>query len=179
MVDSRKTSTGKTSAGKTSTGRTAYPRTTTIDFLDRCSARVASFYRYWESKRQGRELPSRADLDPLEMKDWLAGIILVDVQQHPRKLTYRVVGSRSVDLRKADVTGKTVEEGFHGPTLAEVLENYRLVVEERMLVYDYDGTISHSGLMRDSETLMLPLSTDGKIVDKVIVYLEVEDLQKR
>lgn len=159
--------------------RAPYPRTTSIDFLERCSARVASFYRYWDGKRRGRALPSRADLDPLEMKAWLPGIILVDVQQQPRKLIYRVVGSRSVDLRRADVTGKTVEEGFHGPTLAEVLENYRLVVDDHVLVYDCDGTISHSGLIRASETLMLPLSSDGKIVDKVIVYLEVEDLMKR
>jgi len=121
-------------------------------------------------------MPSRADFDPIEMKEWLPGIILVDVQHNPRKLTYRLVGSHSVALRQADVTGKTVEEGYHGLTLAEVLENYRLVVDEQLLVYDYDATNSRSGLMRDSETLMLPLSSDGITVDKVIVYLEIEEL---
>lgn len=160
-------------------GPVPYPRTTSIDFLDRCSTRVASFYHHWDAKRRGRKMPSRADFDPIDMKEWLPGIILVDVQSNPRKLIYRLVGSRSVDLRQSDVTGKTVEEGYHGPTLAEVLENYRLVVDEQLLVYDCDGTNSRSGLMRDSETLMLPLSTDGKTVDKVIVYLEVEDLPSR
>jgi hypothetical protein len=155
-------------------GAAAYPRTTSIDFLNHCSQRIAAFYRHWDSKRRGRKMPSRADLDPLEMKEWLAGVIRVDVLRNPDRLIYRVVGSRSVELRQADVTGKTVEEGFHGPTLPQVLENYRLVVEDQILVYDCDGTLSHSGLMRASETLMLPLSSDGITVDKVIIYLETE-----
>jgi len=119
-------------------------------------------------------MPSRADIDPLEMREWLPGIILVDVFHDPRRLVYRLVGSRSVELRQSDVTGRRVEDGFHGPTLDGVLENYRLVVDEQKLVYDWDGTASRSGLMRDSETLMLPLSTDGETVDMVIVYLETE-----
>lgn len=156
-----------------------YPRLTSIDFLDRCSVHVASFYRHWDERRRGRKMPSRADFDPLEMKEWLPGIILVDVAHNPRRLIYRLVGSRSVALRQNDVTGKTVEEGFHGSTLSDVLENYRLVIDEQMLVYDYGGTSSRSGLMRDSETLMLPLSSDGVTVDKVIVYLETEELLQR
>ncbi|MBK8159840.1 MAG: PAS domain-containing protein [Rhodospirillaceae bacterium] len=158
---------------------TQYPRLTSVDFLEQCSVHVASFYRHWDAKRLGRRMPSRADFDPLEMKEWLPGIILVDVTHHPRTLTYRLVGSRSVALRASDVTGKTVEEGYHGPTLDEVLENYRLVVDAQLLVYDRAGTLARSGLMRDSETLMLPLSSDGVTVDKVIVYLEIEELSLR
>ncbi len=156
-----------------------YPRYTTLEFLTHCSPRVAAFYHYWDGKRRGRGMPSRADLDPLEMKEWLPGIIMVDVFNNPRRLVYRLVGTRSVELRQSDVTGKAVEDGFHGPTLAEVLENYRLVVDERKLVYDYDGTASRSGLMKDSETLMLPLSSDGRDVDIVIVYLETEPVDAR
>lgn len=156
-----------------------YPRMTSTDFLDRCSVRVASFYRHWDAKRQGRRMPSRADLDPLEMKEWLPGIILVDVAHNPRRLTYRLVGSRSVALRQSDVTGRTVEEGYHGSTLSDVLENYRLVIDEQVPVYDHGGTNSRSGLIQDSETLMLPLSSDGVTVDKVIVYLEIEELSSR
>ena len=158
---------------------TPYPRLTSVDFLDRCTVHVASFYHHWDAKRLGRRMPSRADFDPLEMKEWLPGIILVDVTHNPRSLTYRLVGSRSVALRQSDVTGRRVEDGYHGPTLSEGLENYRLVVDEQVLVYDRDGTISRSGLMRASETLMLPLSSDGVTVDKVIVYLEVEETLPR
>ena len=47
--------------------------------LARCTPRVASFYRLWESKLHGRRMPSRADFDPLEMKEWLPGIVLLGI----------------------------------------------------------------------------------------------------
>jgi hypothetical protein len=45
-----------------------YRRSTSLEFLDRCPAPVAAFYRYWDSKRAGRAMPSRADLDLADMK---------------------------------------------------------------------------------------------------------------
>jgi hypothetical protein len=150
----------------------SYPRTTSIEFLDRCSPATAAFYRYWDGARRGRPMPARADLDPLEMKPWLPGLILVDVKRNPFRLVYRLVGERSVEVRGFSPTGKTVEEGFHGTVLAEVLENYRLVVEEKKLVYDWDSLPSASGLLCNAGVLLLPLSSDGDTVDMVVAYLE-------
>ena len=150
-----------------------YPRKTSLDFLEHCSPRVAAFYRYWDSKRQGRQMPSRADLDPIEMKPWLPGITLIDVFQDPRRLVYRLVGTKIIELRGRDVAGMTVEEGFIGSSLEDVLENYRLVIEEKTLVYDWDPLPSPDGWFREPEGLLLPLSSDGETVDKVIIYSEV------
>ncbi|MBI2254037.1 MAG: PAS domain-containing protein [Proteobacteria bacterium] len=155
---------------------TIYRRSTSLDFLATCSPMLASFYAYWDEKRGGRKMPSRTDLDPIEMKRWLPGIIIVDVLENPRRLVYRLVGSRSVALRQADVTGKTIAEGYHGTSLDDVMENYRLVIDEHQIVYDAEQTPSGSGLLKDTETLLLPLSTDGEKVDKVIIYLEVANI---
>lgn len=149
-----------------------YPRLTSLDFLDVCLPATADFYRYWESKRRGRKMPARSDLDPLEMRLWLPGIILVEVERNPFRLVYRVVGTRSVDLRSSEVTGRAVEEGKHGIKLPHVLENYRLVIEERKLVYDWDGTAGRSGDDIATEVLMLPLSSDDSTVDRVISYID-------
>ncbi len=149
-----------------------YARITSLDFLDICLPETAAFYRYWDSKRQGRVMPSRADLDPLEMRPWLPGIILVDVLRNPYRLIYRVVGTRSVNIRDAEVTGRRVEDGRHGDKLNHVLENYRLVVEEQTLVYDCDGTLNRDAHPISTEVLLLPLSSDGKTVDQVISFIE-------
>jgi len=154
----------------------AYRRSTSLDFLANCSPMLAGFYAYWDDKRGERKMPSRADLDPIEMKRWLPGIIIVDVLDDPRRLVYRLVGSRSVALRQTDVTGKTVAEAYHGTSLGDVLENYRLVIDEQQIVYDAEQKTSGSGLLKDSETLLLPLSSDGEKVDKVIIYLEVANI---
>jgi hypothetical protein len=158
------------------TTTTNYRRTTSLDFLAACSPMLAGFYNYWNEKRGDRMMPSRVDLDPIEMKRWLPGIIIVDVLENPRRLVYRLVGSRSVALRQTDVTGKTVAEAYHGTSLGDVLENYRLVIDEQRIVYDAEQKPSGSGLLKDSETLLLPLSTDGRTVDKVIIYLEVANI---
>ncbi|HEY4163025.1 MAG TPA: PAS domain-containing protein [Dongiaceae bacterium] len=159
-----------------------YPRTTSLDFLNRCSATMAAFHRYWDGKRNGRLMPARADLDPLEMRAWLPGIVLVDVAPRdpkedggsfPYRLTYRLVGTRATGIRGREATGKTVEAAYFGTNLPDVLENYRLVIEQRTHVYDWNRSRSPTGLMRLAETLLLPLSSDGETVDKVFIYFEV------
>jgi hypothetical protein len=160
----------------------AYPRTTALDFVDRCRPRTAAFYRYWDSKRRGRAMPSRADIDPLEMAVWLPGTALIDVTPDPDSprgyaLHYRLIGTRPTELRGRDVTGMRVETGYFGADLAAALENYRLVIEEKTLVYDWDRTLSADTYSREGETLLLPLSADGHNVDMVLVYQEVDTLR--
>jgi len=154
-----------------------YHRTTSLEFLDRCSPKIASFYRLWDSKRQGRLMPTRGDFDPLEMKEWLPGIVLVDVEHNPLRLTYRLVGTRSVELKQRDVTGHRVEEGYHGSSLDEILENYRQVINGRCAVYDWEVAVSTNRHLEDNETLLLPLSADGETVNMVMVYFELSPHQ--
>jgi hypothetical protein len=160
----------------------SYPRTTSLDFLARCRESTAAFYRYWDEKRRGRLMPARADIEPLEMKSWLAGTALIDVTRDPAApngfaLRYRLIGSRPTMLRATDVTGRRVETGYFGASLEAALENYRLVIEEKTLVYDWDNTPSSDGFAREAETLLLPLSADGESVDMVLVYQEVDTLR--
>jgi hypothetical protein len=156
-----------------------YPRTTSLDFLDRCRPATAAFYRYWHAQCGTRAMPSRADLDPVDMRRWLPGVALVEVIRRPAadgpyRLRYRLVGTRPTRLRGREVTGLFVEDGYFGASLAAALENYRLVIEEKKLVYDWDRTPSPSGFAREGETLLLPLSSDGETVDMVLVYQEVD-----
>jgi hypothetical protein len=156
-----------------------YPRSTGLDFLNRCRPATAAFYRYWNAKRGTRAMPARADLDPVEMKPWLPGVALIEVARAENAggryaLRYRLIGTRPTRLRGREVTGLTVEEGYFGASLAAALENYRLVIEEKKPVYDWDHTPAESGFAREAETLLLPLSSDGRSVDMVLVYQEVD-----
>jgi len=156
-----------------------YPRTTSLEFLQRCRPATADFYGYWDAKRRGRAMPARADIDPLEMKEWLPGVALVEVRRDPHSpyghtLHYRLIGTRPTKLRGREVTGMSVELGYFGASLEAALENYRLVIEEKTPVYDWDHTPSPDGLAREAETLLLPLSSDGATVDMVLVYQETE-----
>jgi hypothetical protein len=148
----------------------AYSRTTSPEFLLYCREDTVALYTYWAMKRRDRFAPSRAHIDPIEMKRWLAGLMLVDVARPPIRLTYRLVGTRCVRARGFDPTGRAVQEGFFGPNLAEVMEAYRLAVEDHKVVYRWDISPSVDETQKIAEMLILPLSSDGRIVDMVMVY---------
>lgn len=152
--------------------KTTYPRLFLPDCRSRCGEGVLAVYDYWDRKRGTRFAPGRSDLDAGEMAAWLDGIVIVEVKRYPDLLIYRQAGKRAIEARGEDPTGKSVITGYFGASLADVLENYRLVVKERKAVYDFDHTETENGREIEKETILLPLSADGSAVDHVLIYFE-------
>ena len=65
-------------------------------------------YRYWEGKRRGRTMPARADIDPLELRQQLANLILVDVAGSPPQFRIRLAGTDIVSRYGAELTGRAL-----------------------------------------------------------------------
>jgi len=152
-----------------------YPRTTDINLmLSRCLPSMRSFYHYWDSKRAGRCMPARRDIDPIEMKPWLPNIQLIDVGHNPRRMVYRLVGEVDVSFRGYNPTGRTVEECCIGLSAEETLRNYDIVIGKRTPLYDWSDYVSKSGFLRSQEELLLPLSDDDDLVNMVMTFAEVD-----
>ncbi|MFD2206482.1 PAS domain-containing protein [Kiloniella antarctica] len=149
-----------------------YKRSTALDFLDDCPKNILSFYKYWDSKRRGRTMPSRADLDPIEMKPFLSSLILVDVTHEPLNFTYRLVGTKEVSARGCDPTGHQVYEHAFGTTTEEVMTNYKIVSEKKCPVFDQEGVSSEVSSLRQGDALLLPLSDDGQTVNMVVAFTD-------
>ena len=54
-------------------------------------------------------MPTRADLDPVEMQAWLGNLLLIDVQAD-NGFVYRLYGTAFVDSFGIDMTGHNVDE---------------------------------------------------------------------
>lgn len=167
--------------------RSRHPRLLTLDFLTVCSARIRRAYAYWDAKRAGRAMPARSDINPTEIPDLLPYIVLTDVLNEPPYLRYRLVGTRQVQMRGIDPTGKPVAGNHIGRHLAvdttnEVLLNYWIVIGKRSFVYDnnrflgpaLDGGSLDIGQLHERGTLLLPLSSDGTHVDMVFCIIDVD-----
>lgn len=162
------------SAASSSSRTQPYARTSDrAVFLSKALPSTQRFYQYWEAKRGIRKMPSRADIDPYEMKSWLAAMQLVDVFHDPRRLVYRLVGQVDVDFRGYNPTGRTVKECCVGQSKAETLTNYDIVISQHKFVYDFADYVSTSGLIRSQECILLPLSDDDRIVNMVMTFAEV------
>lgn len=152
--------------------QSAHAFSTSEELLHEATGGVAQVFRYWDRVRGARLMPSPSDIDFVELRPWLAGIVMVEVAEgESRNLFYRVVGDRAVRQRGYDPTGMTVAKAAFGRSVAHVLANYGVVIDLRIPLYGWNHGEA-GGRRETSGTLMLPLSNDGQRVDWVLGYVE-------
>lgn len=142
-------------------------------WLARASASIRAMYGYWKSKCVGDRLPRRADIDPLDFPRLLPHITLVEVVADERRYVYRLVGTKEVEVRGRDPTGKSVIDGFFGPSLSDALRCYDTVVATKRPFYDDEPYITPDRRYSDDESLFLPLADDGETVNRIMVFATV------
>jgi hypothetical protein len=71
---------------------------------------LRQLYEYWDSKRAGRAMPARSDLDPIEIPDLLRHLILLDITHDPLRFRVRLYGTGVAELRGHDLTGRFLYE---------------------------------------------------------------------
>jgi hypothetical protein len=151
---------------------------TSEELLHCATGGVAQVFRYWNRVRGDRVMPSASEIDFLELRPWLPGIVMIEVAGKEaagvgtRELIYRVVGERAIRLRGYDPTGMTVAKAAFGRSVPYVLTNYGVVIDLRIPLYGWNEAESAGGKRSGSGTLLLPLSDDGQRVDWVLVYVE-------
>ncbi len=133
---------------------------------------VLRFLRdYWQSKRMGRAMPSRADIKPSEMKEHLGWIILVDVLPDYEDFRYRTIGSRVTQYFLADSSGKTMSEAFapYGETAIKgVLAVHRKCARDKVVLHTHGGAGWLGRSFLDFDSLYLPLSEDGETTNMIL-----------
>lgn len=148
-----------------------WERTSSLDVLRWCNRKTTELYQYWDSRRGPRPMPRRADIDPLEMRDWLSRIALIDVKDGGEAFRYRLVGTALTELRGSDPTGLEVESAWPAEDAEVVLAAYRQVAAQKGPVFCHPAR----QIRRDQDpavgVMLLPLSNDGDNVDVILGYL--------
>jgi hypothetical protein len=137
---------------------------------------LRALYNYWAGKRDGRALPDRADIDPIEMKAWLGNLMLVERLEGGDYL-YRLYGSTFVNQFKVDMTGKRVN-GLPEKQADLLRSEYDAVVHSGIpmsrrytATFDYTSRDKRSTwqVERSWERLALPLTAGGTEVKMLLV----------
>ncbi|WP_156092670.1 PAS domain-containing protein [Rhodovibrio salinarum] len=131
-------------------------------------------YDYWRSKRQGDRLPSRADINPADLRFLLPRLALIDVLREHDNLTFRhrLTGTEIVARSGRDPTGKRFEELYRGEYLQTALATYREVVETgRPNTSDRVYPLLPGRDYMRYDRLLLPLAADGVTVDMVMTLI--------
>jgi hypothetical protein len=146
------------------------------DWLATSSADIQTIYRYWQAKAGPRRMPARQDIDPLDLVPYLPSIMLVDVLTPPEApahghYVYRLVGTREVEMRGADPTGKPVATHGLSGMVDLALQNYDTVVRTKAPLLDRnEEDLRVNDRFQDLDCVFFPLSRDGNEVDMVLVY---------
>lgn len=134
------------------------------------SPQITRLEAYWQGKRQGRLLPSRADIDPNEIKDLLPQIILVRIEPDPLRVKYAVIGTASAEAAGFDYTGRYLDElRFDSEIDTDWIEVYRELVAEKKPIAGI-CRFKTAAIVRPYRVGTFPLSSDGVTVDGAISY---------
>jgi len=133
------------------------------DYADPSTARsaaIADAVAYWNAKRADSEMPDKDRIDPLEMRRYLAKVLLIDLQQDGR-FFYRLSGTEIRDLNGADLTGKYADAPTLGASLDMFIESYRRTVATRQPVFFHAQMWWQDRGYATFEQVNLPLTEDG------------------
>jgi len=127
---------------------------------------------YWESKRNGRLMPSRADIRPSELREHLAWVIMADVLNGGEDFRYRLIGTLVTEYFLTEATGKTITESFEkkmGPAVTHaVLAVMRTATKERAPIHAFGAADAFATGYEAFDAIFLPLSDDGQTANVIL-----------
>jgi len=132
--------------------------------------RLRRLLDYWDSRRAGRAMPERADLDPLDIAYILGNLALIEVHRDGAGLRFRfrLFGVNLVEDMGFDPTGQDLDQ-YPKPEMAEILRiSYTEAVEAGRPFRRRRHRLVMDNRLFENESLLLPLGQDGR-VDMLLV----------
>ena len=123
---------------------------------------------YWTSLKAGRGLPSRADLNPVQIKRHLPLISLIDVAHGDYRL--RLAGTGLFSVYGGEITGRALDEGYAPDLLTYWQAELAKIVEAAKPAVGLHDLAWRGQPDLSLLWLRLPLSSNGKDVDMILGY---------
>jgi len=140
------------------------------------SERIRKLDDYWQAKAKGK-VPSRSDIDPVDVRELLPNLMMIDVIGDPVRFRYRLVGTRVVQYTGFDCTGRCLDEMvFQGRDFME--QCYRRMLAEKRPIFGHYAWLVRSRHFGQCEFGIFPLSDDGVTVNRGIAIEDYERMER-
>jgi hypothetical protein len=143
------------------------------------SPKIRSVLRHWRASRHGKTFPSRNDIDPAAMREALGHIIVARLSYNPFRVLYRLVGTEIVRWSKQDFTNRYADELVFQDDSRDWTDYYRQVVEQRCVGFGVTYWREARARPYWIEHMILPLSSDGIIIDQCLAAEDYEQMSWR
>lgn len=146
---------------------------------DEMGALCRALHAYWNDIRGDRNMPSRADFEPLDIRRLLPYVFLVDVKDEPLDFFYRIIGETIIQFSRHNVMGKWasgIDHHRRPSKIWTVLQETTLTGKPQHVDVPYLGPeISTTRV----PVICLPFSEDGEKVNKIVGLADYEDCRRK
>ncbi|MFC3676050.1 PAS domain-containing protein [Ferrovibrio xuzhouensis] len=129
-------------------------------------ARLRRLYDYWLGKKGARAAPSREDIAPQEIADVLPWVFIME--RVGDRLRYRLVGDAFREIYGARLIGMFLDEIDLDHITAAYIGEYDIASRGPVAVARQWKFVKTDGRHLEYERLILPLSADGRAVDRFL-----------
>ncbi len=145
--------------------------------LNRATFLLQQGYRYWDGKRAGRRMPSRTDIDPIEIPALLPHVVLIEVMRDadpdwPLDFRYRLMGSAVETHLTMRYAGLRMSRIPHQRPPSRMWDNFTAVVQNAAPLITQVPYIGPHKDFLAAQDLITPLSRDGETVDMLLNFVD-------
>ena len=123
---------------------------------------LSEAYSLWQRLRGEQELPSRRDLDPIQVpRAMLPHIQLVDIEMGPpQRYCWRLIGTHITGALGRDSTGKYWDELYDESSLRSFLTGAELIQTNRQPIRCFGKSDFARKHFQSFEAILMPLSNN-------------------
>jgi hypothetical protein len=122
---------------------------------------------YWDRQRGDRVFPSRAAIDPIDLRFMLDRIALTEVHEGPRRYRLRLVGGYWYRLLGFELTGMWLDDWPQANQRAITSAFYEAMIDGRVPRFLRRDSIVDDRVL-SYEIMLLPLSEDGSRISMIM-----------
>jgi hypothetical protein len=124
---------------------------------------------HWESLRNGRPWPARAEIDPTAIYNALPYVSVLQYHHEPYRIQFRLVGNEVGRLYGRNVHGRFLDQMEWAPhDITDTAHIYDRLYREAAPLYGLSYTDFHAKADRVFEWAVFPLSEDGARISHAI-----------
>ncbi len=142
--------------------------------LEIADARLRRLHEYWQKERGKRALPARNDIDPVALRFILGHLLLLDVLSEPPLFRIRLQGTELERWMGGNFTGRTIDQ-LPSPQLRSAAAQCLTSAVEARTPYHRIGEEIVDDIPRRFEALILPLSSDGTVINMLLAAVLCRD----
>jgi hypothetical protein len=138
-----------------------------VNYDYRSDAILAGALAYWRAKRGSRSMPSRRDIDPVEVRKLLPNLQLIERVVSGR-WRFRLIGTALVEAFGRDYTGQFPDELFDAARAKSIRETHDAVRDARRPMFLRSRYVTTKDVDIVANRLYLPLSDDDIEVNMIL-----------